>query len=451
VEQYGIITELYAYVAVLLVILTYGMETGLFKFSAERKNVREVFNISFLSVAVSSGLFIVIVLLLNGKIAGLINYSNTPEYISLLGATVGIDALTSIIYAKLRIEEKIKKFAILKIVNVILTIFFVFLFLEGFEEIAIRFKWVYYFNHLKNIEIGYIFIANLLASIFQLVLLFDEFKRINIRFDFKLFREILKYSLPLLVVGLAGMFNETIERILLRFFLPENVNVLYEIGIYGANYRIALLMTIFIQMFRYAAEPFFFTQYSNVDAKEIFANVLKYFILFCLIIFLFVTMYIDILKYFIDKKFHSGLRIVNIILVANIFLGILFNVNMWYKLIGKTYYGIYITGLGAIISVVFNIIFIPKYSYMACAWIHLVSNFIMTAVTLYLGNKYYRINYDYKRIAEHIVIATGVFLFYNIIKTDEVGLNFILATFLLIAFLLYCNIREKLVWVFIKR
>src|SRR4030042_7129471 len=173
------------------------------------------------------------------------------------------------------------------------------------------------------------------------------------------------------------MLNDTIERILLRFFLPEQYNVLYEIGIYGANFRIALLMTLFIQMFRYAAEPFFFLHYDKTNAKEIYANVLKYFIIFCLIIFLFVTVYLDLIKYFIDKKFYSGLHIVTIVLAANMILGILFNVNMWYKLTGKTYIGIYITGIGALLTVVLNILFIPKYSYLACAWIHLISNAVM--------------------------------------------------------------------------
>ena len=279
---------------------------------------------------------------------------------------------------------------------------------------------LFYENYLKDIEVGYVFIANLIASALLLIILLPEYRKIGFKLDKELLKQLLHYSLPLDVVGLAGMMNETIERILLRFFLPENYNVLFEIGIYGANYRIALLMTIFIQMFRYAAEPFFFIHYSKDNAKEIYANVLKYFVIFCLIIFLFVMVYIDWIKYFIDRKFYSGLHIVIIVLAANMILGILFNVNMWYKLTGKTFYGIYITGIGALLTIILNIVFIPKYSYLACAWIHLISNSVMMVITLLLGNKYYRINYDYKRIGEIIAVAAVLYMVFVVTKSETV-------------------------------
>jgi O-antigen/teichoic acid export membrane protein len=227
--------------------------------------------------------------------------------------------------------------------------------------------------------------------------------------------------------------------------------VLFEIGIYGANYRIALLMTLFIQMFRYAAEPFFFIHYTKKDAKEIYANVLKYFVIFCLIIFLFVMVYLDWIKYFIDRKFYSGLHIVVIVLAANMILGILFNVNMWYKLTGKTLYGVYITGIGALLTIVLNIIFIPKYSYLACAWIHLISNTVMMTITLLLGNKYFRIHYDYKRIAEIIAVAAGLYVIFVIAKSDRSLYNFLIGTLVLGVFIFYSFKREKLATVFFSK
>jgi O-antigen/teichoic acid export membrane protein len=450
VEQYGIITELYAYVSVLLVILTYGMETGLFKYATGLGNVKKVFNNCLLSVICTSFVFIIIVLLLYKKVATLINYEKNPEYIALLGITVAIDAITALIFAKIRIEERVKRFAIIKILNVIINIILVFFFLELLPRIEIITKLKFYNDHLIGIEIGYVFIANLLTSLIVLFLLVKEYKYLKLKIDKKLLLSILKYSLPLLIVGLAGMINESIERILLRFFLPDNYNKLYEIGIYGANYRIALLMTIFIQMFRYAAEPFFFINYKKENAKQIYADVFKYFLIFCLIIFLFVTMYLDILKYFISKKFHSGLRIVNIVLVANMILGLLFNVNMWYKLTGKTYFGVIITGIGAFLTIILNIIFIPKYSYIACAWIHLISNSVMFIMTYLLGNKYYKIDYNFKRIGEITGFALLIYLLFEFLKSDIVYRNIIIGTILICIFLFYCQIREKLFSIFIK-
>jgi O-antigen/teichoic acid export membrane protein len=304
---------------------------------------------------------------------------------------------------------------------------------------------------MKNIEVGYVFIANLIASALLLIILLPEYIKIWFPVDKHLLNELLRYSLPLLVVGLAGMLNETIERILLRFFLPEKYNVLFEIGIYGANYRIALLMTLFIQMFRYAAEPFFFINYTKRDAKEIYANILKYFVIFCLIIFLFVMVYLEWIKYFIDSKFYSGLHIVVIVLAANMILGILFNVNMWYKLTGKTLYGVYITGIGALLTIVLNIIFIPKYSYLACAWIHLISNTVMMTITLLLGNRYFRINYDYKRIGEIIAVAIVLYVVFVIAKTNNSLYNFLIGTLVFSTFLFYSFKREKLLTVFFSK
>lgn len=451
VEQYGMITELYAYVAILLVILTYGMETGLFKFSTERKNISTVFDTAFISVTGTSIIFILFILLFYKKLAILISYERNPEFIALLGITVAVDAMTSIVFAKIRLEEKVRKFAVMKILNVVITIFFILAFLEILPRINFIEQYTFYQRNLKNIDVGYVFIANLLASILILIILVPEYSKIRLRINKRLLKDILKYSMPLLVVGLAGMFNETIERILLRYFLPDTSNVLFEIGIYGANYRIALLMTIFIQMFRYAAEPFFFSYYERIDAKRIYANVLKYFVIFCLFIFLIVTVYIDLIKYFIDKKFYSGLHIVTVVLIANMLLGIIFNVNMWYKLIKKTYYGIYITGLGAIITIVLNIIFIPKYSYVACAWTHLISNAVMLIITLLLGNKHYKIGYDYKRIGEIIMVAAALYIVFILLKSTNTGINLIIGTIILLLYMFYSIRREKLMTIFLKR
>jgi O-antigen/teichoic acid export membrane protein len=451
VEQYGMITELYAYVAILLVILTYGMETGLFKFSSGKQNLNTVFNAAFSSVLVTSLVFTIILMIFYKKLANIIHYENNPEYILLLGITVAIDAVTAIIFAKIRMQERVRKFALMKVLNVVMTIILVFTLLEWMPALFINKEWQFYNSWLKDMEVGYVFIANVIASLVLLIILLPEYKQVKLQVDITLLKELLKYSLPLMIVGLAGMLNETIERILLRFFLPDKYNVLHEIGIYGANYRIALLMTIFIQMFRYAAEPFFFINYKKEDSRQIYANVLKYFIIFCMLIFLFVMVYIDMIKFFIHRKFYSGLSIVSIILAANMVLGILFNVNMWYKLTGKTIYGLYITGLGAAITIILNILFIPKFSYVACAWVHLISNSVMMVVTLFLGNKYFKIEYDYKRIGEIILVGVCLYVIFVMLKSSNILYNMMIGTIVLAIYGFYGIKREKLISIFFNK
>jgi O-antigen/teichoic acid export membrane protein len=451
VEEYGVITELYAYVAVFMVLLTYGMETGLFKFSSNNPGRNTVYTTALISVTTTSLIFLFIVQLARQKISNWIGYSGNPEYIVFLGLTLSLDAVAAIVFAKLRIENKVRRFATLKIINVIATIVFVFLFLEiipAFHIIADS-KW--YILYFKNIEVGYVFIANVLASLLVLFLLLWDIKSVKLKLDIVLLKSLLYYSIPLLISGLAGIFNETIDRILMRRVLPDVYNPLHELGIYGANYRIAVLMTIFVQMFRYAAEPFFFNMYRNADAKIIYANVLKYFTIFLMTVFIGVALCIDFFKYFIDSKYYEGLSIVPVVLFANVLVGILFNVNMWYKLTGKTMYGVYITGIGALLTIVFNIVFIPLYSYHACAWIHLGSNLVMVILTYYLGQKIYKIGYDMKKMGIYIGLALGLYFLGFMLRSENDFFNIVIGAIFVFVYLFYCNRKENLIGIFISR
>ncbi len=451
VEDYGVITELYAYVAVFMVLLTYGMETGLFKFSAGNSNRSLVYTTTLIAVITTSFIFVVIVQLFQNGIAKWIGYGGNPEYIVYLGLTLALDAVGAIVFAKLRIENRVKKFAILKIVNVLATIFFVFLFLEILPAISVVAEQEWYIRYFKDIEVGYVFIANVIASLIVLVLLLWDIRSVSLKVDTTLLKSLLLYSMPLLISGLAGIFNETIDRILMRRVLPSDMNALYELGIYGANYRIAILMTIFVQMFRYAAEPFFFNMYKAENAKVIYANVLKYFVIFLMSVFLCVALCIDFFKYFIDSSYYEGLGIVPVVLFANVLVGILFNVNMWYKLTGKTMYGVYITGIGALFTIILNIIFIPMYSYHACAWIHLGSNLIMVSLTYYFGQRLFRIEYDVKKISIYISLALGLFFLGLVLRTGKEIVNIATGVILVLLYLMYCNHKEKLIKVFISK
>ncbi len=451
VEEYGIITELYAYVAILMVLLTYGMETGLFKFSINAEDKNRVYTTALLSVVTTSLAFLLFIFLGRRDIAEWIGYHGNPEYIVYLGLTLALDAVSAIMFARLRIENKVRRFATLKIINVILTVFFVFLFLEIIPSIKVLSESLWYIEYMKDIEVGYVFIANVLASLFILVFLLKDIRNLSMNLDFSLLKSLLAYSIPLLISGMAGIFNETIDRILLRRFLPDNVNALYELGIYGANYRIAVLMTIFVQMFRYAAEPFFFNMYKAKDSGMVYGNVLKYFTIFLMIIFLGVALGIDFFKYFIDADYYEGLGIVPVVLMANVFVGMLFNVNMWYKLTGHTMYGVYITGVGALLTVVLNIFFIPLYSYNACAWIHLGSNFVMLIITYTLGQKIYKINYDVRNIVLYIGLALGLYALGILLRTKNDFFNMGIGVIFVFIYVVYCNRRENLIKVFLRR
>jgi len=451
VAEYGIITELYAYVSIMLVVLTYGMETGLFRYSSIKNNKDEVFSSISGSVIITSIIFLLIVTAFRDNIADFVGYRENVDYIIIMAVILATDSIGAIFFARLRSEDKVKKFAIYKILNVLFTVVFVLFFLEIVPLSSFLSNVIVLGIKLGDYGVGFILLSNLLASCIILAFLFSEKRPKASHFKIKLLKEVLFYSIPLLFAGLAGMFNEAIDRILLKNFVDNSLNPLYEIGIYGANYRIAVLMTIFIQMFRYAAEPFFFRVFSKGNDNSVYADVLKYLTIFMMIIFLIVGLYIDIFKFFIDPKFHEGLGIVPIILLANIFTGMLFNINMWYKLTGKTLYGLYITGIGAIITIVFNIVFIPLYSYHASAWIHVASNFVMLALTYYFGQRNFFIPYDLKKIILYMLIGFGIFGIFKLVETESFWCNFTIASVLILLYVLYCNKKERLIEIFLKK
>jgi len=427
------------------------METGLFRFSSGNTDKKVVYSSVLNTVIITSVLFAILVIIFRKQVSTGIGYGGNPEYVGYLGLTLAMDAICSIVFAKLRIENKVRRFATIKIINVIATIFFVFLFLEILPRINTIAQTEWYTRNMKDIGVGYVFIANVISSFIILILLTADFGKFNVAIDRKLLIKILGYSLPLLVSGLAGIFNETADRILLRRFSADDVNALYELGIYGANYRIAVLMTIFIQMFRYAAEPFFFNLYGRTDSSQVYANILKYFTIFLMVIFLGVALCIDFFKLFIDKNYHEGLNIVPVVLMANVLVGLLFNVNMWYKLSGHTLYGVYITGIGALITVVFNILFIPKYGYIACAWIHLISNGIMLVLTWYFGLKKYAIGYDLKRIGFYIGMGLVFYLGGSFLMSEHDLLNVGIGIVIVGVYFLICNKMEDLTGIFLRK
>jgi len=441
--EYGIVTEMYAYVGFFLIFLTYGMETGFFRF-AQNNDKKKLYDSSLTSLFVTSFIFIILIFFFYKPIANLIGHEEVPQYVLWLGIIVALDAFSAIPFAKLRQENKAKRFASIKVINICVNIFFnlFFIVLCPYLFENSQNTWVIE-SHLNEPWVGYIFVSNLIASIITIILLLPEILQFSFNIDIKLLKRLLIYSSPLLIAGLAGNANEMLDRILLKYLLPENI-AMSELGIYGANYKVAIFMTLFIQMFRYAAEPFFFNQEKDKNSKKLYADVMKYFVLFGLLIFLGIMMYIDVVKHFIGPEFRSGLKIVPILLLANLFLGIVFNLSIWYKLNNLTKYGAYLAVFGATITVALNAWWIPIYGYMGSAWATLICYFAIMIASYFLGRKYFKIDYNIKLISAYLIFAIALYYISTLVGFDNNILKYLFNTFILFVFLAVVIYKEKL-------
>jgi len=451
-HEYGVVIELLTYVAFLLIILTYGMETGLFRFSQNKNYSKaEVYSSSLSSLFVTSVFFIVIVSLFYNQIAEFLLYGEHPEYILLLGLTVGIDAFSALPFAELRIRNKAARFATIKFINIGISISLNLFFLIFLPQVYGNDNVIYnlFYNEL---DVGYIFISYLITSIVTLLILLPEIistlKKLNFRR--RLLKQMLKYSIPLMFAGLAGMTSETLDRILLKYLIivPELVEnsseyIMSQIGIYGANIKIAIIMVLFVQAFRYAAEPFFFNYSKNSDSKELYARVMKYFIIFSLLVFVVITLFIDYVKYFIDINYHEGLSIVPILLMSKLLFGIIFNLSIWYKLTNLTKYGAILAFSGAFISVTLNVLLIPKFGYLGSAWASFFSYLVMMILSFFLGKKYYKIKYDLLNILIYFIIAISIY-FVNIVTRELTDYYMFINVLLIVSFLIYITKKEKI-------
>jgi O-antigen/teichoic acid export membrane protein len=428
----------------MIIILTYGMETGFFRFVQTEKVLQKVFSTSIISLFSTSGLFIVLIWIFSGNIAGVLGYESNPEFILWIGIIVGIDAFTAIPFARLRWENKALRFVMIKIAGVIVNIILNFTFLYFIPKTEYPLPAWLDRLYSPSIGVGYVFLSNLAASCFTLVLLSGTLIKIQISFSIRLWLDMMKYSFPLLISGLAGAVNETLDRVLIKHLIPDQTYALEQLGIYGANYKIAVLMTLFVQMFRYASEPFYFGRANDKGAHVLFAAVMKYFVLAALVIFLVVNFYIEIFKYFIGSDFHEGLKIVPIVLFANLLLGIFLNLSIWYKLNNLTKFGAIITLGGACITFLLNWLLIPVYGYIAAAWAHVVCYGSMVLVSWWLGRKHYPIPYQVSRIMVYIIIAVGLFGLAEISNKEEIYYEFIKNTLLLAVFVIIVIAVEKL-------
>jgi len=424
--------------------LTYGMETGFFRFAQTRKNDKQVFSTSLISIFVSSIFFIVLTRIMSLPFSRILGYEENPEYIIWIGIIVGVDAFTAIPFARLRWENRPKKFALIKIAGVALNIGLNFMFLLLLPSLADKGSATWLLKiYNPEIGVGYVFISNVASSLFTLVLLSGTIISVKPVFDRKLWVNMIGYSFPLLISGLAGTVNEALDRVLLKHLLQDPDSSLAQLGIYGANYKIAVLMTLFIQMFRYASEPFYFGNADKANARIVFAQVMKYFVIVSLLIFLGVNLFIDLFKHFIGSAFHEGLHIVPVILFANLLLGIFFNLSIWYKLNNLTKYGAMITIMGALITFIVNWFFIPLYGYNASAWAHVACYGSMVVFSWWLGKKYYPIRYPLKSIGLYIALAGIIYFVAKLAKELSMVSEILINTGLLTGFIIIVIFFEK--------
>lgn len=447
-EQFGVVTEMYAYVAFLVVILTYGMETAFFRYSANTGRPARVYSTILLSIVSTSAMFILLCSLFSVPLGELLGYPNHTEYVIWFAFIVGLDAISAVPMAQLRQLNRPRRFMVVSMANVMVNIslnLFFLVYCKGeYDMHGEQANWLVKLCYNPEIGVGYVFISNLIASVVKIIMLSPQMFKIELKYDVALMRQMLKYALPLMVLGLAGIVNETMDRVLLKHLLdlPE-AEALAQLGIYGACYKVAIIMSLGIQAFRYAAEPFFFSQEKDKNALKTYAAVMRYYVILAAFMFLGITLFLDVVMLFVGEDFREGQKVVPILLVAYLFYGIVFNLSFWFKLSERTTWGAAISIVGALVTIGLNFLLIPIIGYMGSAWATLSSYAVMMLISYALSNVYYPIPYDLKRIGLYLFLAGGIYVLSLYIQPESGWYSYAVATLLLGVFVVAVWISES--------
>jgi polysaccharide biosynthesis protein len=407
---YGIITNLYAYTALLLVILTYGMETTFFRYANKtNEDPQKVYSSTLIMVGFTSLLFIVLVSIFLQPLSGVMGYSDHSSYVWVMAATVSIDAFQCIPFAYLRYKKRPIKFAALKLLFIAFNIALNLLYFVVLPDLYKSYPDI--IQHIYNPEtgVGYAFYINLVCTASITFFFYKELTGFKYTFDKELAKRMLSYSWPILILGIAGILNQTADFILFPY-LYKGGQAHQQLGIYGAASKIAMIMAMITQAFRYAYEPFVFGKGNDKDNRETYAVAMKYFIIFTLLAFLVVMGYINILRHIIGRDYWEGLKVVPIVMAGTIMMGVYFNLSFWYKLIDKTIWGAYFSGIGCFVLILINVIFVPQYGYMACAWAGLIGYATAMTLSYFVGQKKYPINYPLKSIGIYVLMTVFFFI-----------------------------------------
>ncbi len=446
--EYGTVILMYSFVAVVFIVLTYGMETAFFRYSELESDKRKVYSSGVFSLLITTAVFICLVFFFPTEIASWIKYPGYKNYIIYLGLILSLDVLSALPFAKLRAENKPRTFASIKIINIAVNIgfnlYFILLcpYILKHYDSGFIYKLASFSFDAETGLITYIFISNLIASAITFILLSPEILKLKLSIDPSVWRKLVYYGFPLLFAGLAGVMNETLGRILIRYMLPETIAE-SQLGIYSASYKIAILMALFIQAFRYAAEPFFFAYARKQDSREVYAQIMNYFVIVVAILFLIIMLYLDIVILILGEGFRMARDVIPILLFAYIFLGIYYNLSVWFKLTNKTRFGAYMALIGALITIVFNVWWIPRIGYMGSAWATFLCYAAMMLISFLLMRKYYPVNYNTIKIAGYLIFALLLYLLSEVLNIQHQGIKLGINTILLFMYLAFIGMIER--------
>ena len=419
---YGVITNMYAITALLLVLLTCGMETGFFRFANKGDDdpIR-VYSTTLLTVGSISLSFLAVCLLFLKPIAGVMGYEEHPWYLGMMLIVIAMDAIQAIPFAYLRYKNRPIKFAALKMLFI-------------FASIALN---IVYFVFMKGTDVGAAFLINLICTSLVMVCLISELRGFRYTLDRDLVKRMFRYSFPILILGIAGILNQVVDKIIFPFVYPDEAEAAVQLGIYGATSKIAMIMAMFTQAFRFAYEPFVFGKSREKDNRQMYAQAMKFFIIFTLLAFLAVMFYLDILRYVIGRDYWEGLKVVPIVMAAEMFMGVYFNLSFWYKLTDETKWGAYFSITACTIVILMNVFLIPVYGYVACAWAGFTGYAVAMLLSYFVGQKKYPINYDLKSIGGYVLLALVIYAVGEWIPLENTVLRLLFRTVLLAVFIAY--------------
>ena len=428
---YGVITNVYSYTALLLVLLTFGMETTFFRFANNSKDKPDtVYSTVLIAVSAVALAFVAIVMLFLGEVSSWMEYPDHPEYVGIMAVVTAMDAVQAIIFARLRYDRRPVKFAALKLLFIALNIGLNLLYFVALPSLYAKNPGLVGIIYDPAVGVGYAFVANIICTGAIMLIMLYDLAKVKWQWDSGLMKRMLGYSWPILVLGIAGILNQTADKILFPF-VSKSENYMSELGIYGAAVKIAMIMAMITQAFRYAYEPIVFARSNDKDSKQTYADGMKYFVIFTLLAYLAVVMYIDILKYIIADDYWSGLRVVPIVMAAEIMMGVYFNLSFWYKLTDRTLWGAVFSGLGCAVLIAVNVLFVPKYSYMACAWAGVAGYGTAMLLSYFVGRKYYPVPYAVKRMAAYVAFCALLHWLSVVVAFDNMIANLAYRTLLI--------------------
>lgn len=435
---YGVVSNVYAYTALILVFLTFGMETGFFRFANKSgEHPEKVYANTLIFVGGLSLIFVILCMLFLHPISSLLEYPDHPDYIAMMVLVVALDSFQCIPFAYLRYKKRPIKFASIKLFNIVgnilLNLFFLLLcpWLDVHAHQLV--SWFYRPEYL----VGYIFVSNLIMSLVQMFFFIPELRGFSYRVDKVLLKQMISYSFPILVFGVVGILNQTIDKMIYPFLFDDRQEGLVQLGIYSATSKVAMIMAMFTQAFRYAYEPFVFGKNKEGDNRKMYSAAMKYFFIFSLLAFLTVMFYMDILRYMVARDYWEGLSVVAIVMGAEIFKGIYFNLSFWYKLTDETQWGAYFSIIGCAVILALNIWLVPTYGYVASAWASVAGYGVITLLSYIIGQKKYPVSYPLKDMAVYLILAAVLFVLSQEVIISNVGLRLVFRTLLLLMFIAY--------------